>query len=140
MNDLTVDDFLKLDTHPEMLKSKYIIDENGNVQQATSLSGWSEWLGNPDTEKLRKVAYTSFGVGDDGVGIYVSTVFLGLDHGFPELLELYGTPLSEYKPTLWETMVFGSPLDGAMERYTCIENAKNGHMRMVERVVTTLIK
>ena len=52
----------------------------------------------------------------------VSTVFLGLDHGFG------GTPL------WFETMVFGGPLDQETERYTTYEAAETGHRLMVERV------
>lgn len=53
----------------------------------------------------------------------VSTVFLGLDHGF-------GTG----KPVLFETMVFGGPLDGGCERYADMRGAIDGHARWVERV------
>ncbi|PZR71766.1 MAG: hypothetical protein DLM66_00060 [Candidatus Dormiibacter spiritus] len=53
----------------------------------------------------------------------ISTVFLGLDHG-----------LGDYPPILFETMVFGGPLDGEMDRYSTWDQAEAGHEQMVERV------
>jgi hypothetical protein len=53
--------------------------------------------------------------------IYVSTTFLGLDHG-------YG---SQY-PVLWETMIFGGEHDQYQERYISLEAAQRGHKRAVE--------
>ncbi len=54
--------------------------------------------------------------------IAVSTVFLTYDHGWP------GCPL------LFETMVFGGPLDGRQERYGTWAEAEAGHAAMVRRV------
>lgn len=53
----------------------------------------------------------------------VSTVFLGLDHQYGD-----GPPL------LFETMVFGGPLDHEMNRYSTWNEAEKGHQEMVERV------
>ena len=50
-------------------------------------------------------------------------MFLGLDHSFGG-----GAPL------LFETMVFGGPLDGEQERYSTWNEAEAGHKLMVERV------
>lgn len=62
-------------------------------------------------------------VAQDFVGdIRVSTVFLGYDHGW------HGTPV------LFETMVFGGPLDGEQERYHTWEEAEAGHKIMLEKV------
>ncbi len=53
--------------------------------------------------------------------IMVSTVFLGMDHGWGSA-------------KLWfETMVFGTSIDGAEERYTTWEQAEKGHAKMVGR-------
>jgi len=56
--------------------------------------------------------------------VYVSTVFLGLDHRY--------TP--EGPPILFETLVFGLSADGdePQERYTTYEAAEAGHARWVE--------
>ena len=62
-------------------------------------------------------------------GKFVSTVFLGLDHGFS------GRNKPGYKPVLWETMVFPDDESGAdeyMERYTSYEDALEGHKRALE--------
>lgn len=59
-----------------------------------------------------------------GVDIVVSTVFLGIDHNF------FAGP-----PILFETMVFGGPCDGDMERYTTWDEAETGHAAMVERAL-----
>jgi hypothetical protein len=63
-------------------------------------------------------------IGDDTIdGVRVSTVFLGLDHG-------YGGS----DPVLWETMVFGGRHDNWMDRYTSYESALAGHNRVVEAI------
>lgn len=56
--------------------------------------------------------------------VHVSTVFLGLDHG-------YG---NDGPPILFETMVFGGPLDQQGDRYATVEAAEAGHERWVNRV------
>jgi hypothetical protein len=55
---------------------------------------------------------------------FVSTVFLGLDHSFGG------------KKHLWfETMVFGGPLDGEMDRYETWEEAEAGHDRILRKLM-----
>jgi hypothetical protein len=64
-------------------------------------------------------------VGDTTIGdVRVSTVFLGLNHQY----ESGGPPL------IFETMVFGGPLDDEMDRYSTEAEAEAGHVRMVDRV------
>ena len=53
----------------------------------------------------------------------VSTVFLGIDHQH-----------DDGPPHLFETLVFGGPMDDAMERYSTWADAEAGHVAMVERV------
>ena len=57
-------------------------------------------------------------------GTVISTAFLGLDHAFG----LQG------EPVLYETLVFGSELDGEMERYITLAEARRGHAEMVQKV------
>ncbi len=52
----------------------------------------------------------------------ISTVWLGLDHA-------YRPP-----PLIFETMVFGGPLDQEQVRYSTMVHAQAGHLEMVERV------
>lgn len=52
---------------------------------------------------------------------FVSTVFLGMDHGFAKLMGGDG-------PSLWfETMIFGTSMDQYQERYETWEEAARGH-------------
>jgi hypothetical protein len=57
---------------------------------------------------------------DEFQGCRVSTMFLGLDHNF-----LGG------EPVLFETMIFGGPLDGEMWRYATYAQAEAGHAEAV---------
>lgn len=59
--------------------------------------------------------------------ISVSTVFLGLNHNY------FGG-----QPILFETMVFGGPLDGEQERYETEAQARHGHVEMLRRVIEVL--
>lgn len=63
---------------------------------------------------------------DTVAGQLVSTVFLGINHRFGG--EMAGPPI------LWETMIFGGPLDGTQERYTSHAAALAGHERWRSRV------
>lgn len=54
-------------------------------------------------------------------GVRVSTVWLGLDHSFG-----FGPPL------IFETMVFGGPLDGEMMRYPTEAQAIRGHRQIAD--------
>jgi hypothetical protein len=85
----------------------YVID-GGVIREEPSLLAWGRWFARAD----RAVAKTKLAQGVD-----VSTVFLGIDHGFVD-----GKP-----PVLWETMIFGGPHDGWQDRYTSVEEARKGH-------------
>ena len=54
-----------------------------------------------------------------------STVWVGLDHDV----------LETGSPVIFETLIFSDDevLDGMMERYSTLEDAKEGHERMVEK-------
>ena len=86
-------------------------DRNGNP---ISFKQWAElW-----TPENKRVAFAR--VGD----VEVSTVWLGLDHGF--------NPAGP--PVIFETMVFGGPHSEDQERYCTEEDALDGHRRWVQRV------
>ncbi len=76
-----------------------------------------EWAKDFENREYQGVAR------DDFDGGYVSTVWLGLDHRYSES----GPPL------IFETMVFGGPLDGEQDRYSTESEAIKGHKEMVER-------
>jgi hypothetical protein len=91
---------------------KYIL-KDGVPVPCDDLLEWGRWM---QTAK-RHVAL-------DWIGdVKVSTVFLGLDHQFAS-----GPPL------IYETMVFGGPLDQNQDRYSTREEAEQGHQKMVELV------
>jgi hypothetical protein len=73
-------------------------------------------------KKPRHVAQTELGE----LG-YVSTVWLGMNHNFSG---------SGYPPIIFETMVFGGPLDQAQERYCTLEEAAEGHQFFVMRLTS----
>ncbi len=93
----------------------YTLDAAGNPRSVPTLIEWAKEF----EEKDRRVAYTKIGDAE------VSTVFLGLDHGFG-----HGPPL------LFESMIFweGHGLNADQERYTTREEALAGHEAMVTRV------
>jgi hypothetical protein len=95
---------------------QYTLDEAGKPVPAEDTIAWARWI--EQNPKARRV-------GDDTVGPYrVSTIFLGLDHGFGE---------SDVS-VLWETMIFavGTNVDNFMWRYTSLDTAKAGHAKAVE--------
>lgn len=76
---------------------------------------------------------------DEVDGVSVSTVFLPLDHGwgwYPD--EVGEEPPGDYRPLIFETMVFGGDLDGEEWRYATEEEAVEGHRRVVELVRLSL--
>jgi len=60
----------------------------------------------------------------DATPVVVSTVFLGLDHSV------------RGPPQLFESMVFGGPLDGTQHRYSTWEEAERGHKHLLAESVT----
>lgn len=97
-----------------MKSDKYILDETGNPVVEPDLIKWATWFENAK----RQIAK------DEADGVKVSTIFLGLDHNW-----------GDGPPVLWETMVFGGPLDQEQDRCSgSIEQAKEMHAKMVGRV------
>ena len=97
--------------------SRYFIMK-GNEIIPTDHIEWAAWFEGAD----RQIGSTTIGES------YVSTVFLGLDHSFG-----CGPPM------IFETMVFDGPLDGDMDRYSTLEDAKAGHNAMCTRVCAAQI-
>jgi len=95
--------------------TKYVLDADGHPQPEGDLLAWAQWMGTADNQVLKR----------EQVGhVRVSTVFLGLGHG-------WGTTDA---PLLFETMVFGGKLDGVCERYASRADALTGHAVVVARV------
>ena len=85
----------------------YILDNN-NKPVKSNITDCGNWLEENPERKAVKQEH----VGD----VFVSTVFLGLDHSFESAT-----------PILWETMIFGGEHDQYMDRYTSHEDALEGH-------------
>ncbi len=96
------------------MTDKYILVDKVPVAEP-DLFAWGRWLESGD----RKVASTMIG------DTRISTVFLGLDYNFHQ----------DGPPILFETMVFGGPMDEEMDRYSTWEEAEQGHNETVRRVV-----
>ena len=100
---------------------KYILNERGEPVEESDVLKWTKWYETREPDGNWIVDKTKVGESE------VSTVFLAIDHCFhfgPE----------PHRPILWETMVFGGPLDGEQERYRTRPEAEVGHASMVERV------
>lgn len=99
------------------LQTTYILDAKGNPIPEPDVLKWGAWFTKAD----RRVALTEL-----SNNIYISTVFLGLDHSF-----LFTGP-----PILYETMIFweGHDLHNDEMRYATREQALIGHEIMVKRV------
>lgn len=100
--------------------NNYILDEKN--QPVASKASW-EWMRENWHRKI--VGKTIF-----PNGTTVSTVFLGLDHGF-----------DKGAPVLWETMVFGAPEGSAyqeewQDRYTSYADAVAGHIEVVKALIS----
>ena len=74
---------------------------------------WAQWFETAERHVAEDVVE----------GFRVSTVFLGLDHGFRH----------RGPPVVFESMIFSPDGDAeAMERYTTWEEAEAGHARMLQ--------
>lgn len=93
----------------------YMLDDDGNVVQTTSLEEWGRWFEKADRRILVDEVRQS----------QISTVFLSVDHSFDEGEE----------PVLWETMIFGGPFDEFQWRYYSREDAIAGHERIKKMVM-----
>lgn len=96
------------------MSETYILDGDKRAVSEPDVIKWGEWL---KTAK-RRVAETMIGE------VRVSTVFLGINHAWRP----------DEPPALFETMVFGGPLDLEMDRYSRWDSAEEGHEAMCKRV------
>lgn len=88
------------------MTTNYIL-KNRTIYPCDDLMLWAAWM----EENERHIGDTQV---DD---IRISTVFLGLDHSF----------VDNAVPILFETMLFGGPIDQDCNRYEDIESAESGH-------------
>lgn len=104
------------------MSKRYTLTPSGVPVLEPSLTKWAQWFETAN----RKVGDDRRKVGD--VDIHVSTVFLGLDYSF-----------GGETPVLWETMVFGGPLDQEQERCSgSREQAEAMHHAMVHKAFNAI--
>ncbi len=85
----------------------------GHEPMAVDMLTWAKWIEKIDN---RKVALTEINNKCE-----VSTIFLGLDHNW----------FGDGPPILFETMIFGGPLNREGQRYATWEQAERGHEEWV---------
>lgn len=99
----------------------YILDNNHNPISKPVLEA-AKWIeDNPNRKVVKQDRFED----ENGVEIFVSTVFLSLDHA-------WNSPT----PVLWETMIFGGEHDQYQERYSSYKDALEGH----EKAITLITK
>jgi hypothetical protein len=92
----------------------YVLDKNNVPVKELDVNKWAKSVCDI---KKRRVAHTKVG------SKVVSTVFLGIDHGFG------GGP-----PVVFETIVFGGKYAESMQRYCTYQGAIEGHEEAVKLV------
>lgn len=101
----------------ELSKPRYYILRDLKLVQVGLLE-WAMWLENMQNS----IDHTTIGETN------VSTVFLGIDYNF------CFTDLPNHRPILFESMIFGGPLDQFQWRYSTLGEAKQGHAELVAAV------
>ena len=96
------------------MSEQYILDAQDRPIAEPDLCKWVRWMRGPE----RRVWQTRIGE------VCVSTVFLGLNHGYPG-----------GKKLLWETMVFGGSYHEFQRRYETCDEAMRGHIDTVNMVL-----
>lgn len=86
--------------NPENITGKYLLDYKGDPIPCSDLFEWASAL-----EACKKKWQLKDTVGK----LYISTVFLGLDHGLMGMFESDGDSRYIHVPILWETMIFDKP-------------------------------
>lgn len=89
---------------------RYILDKNGKPKPEPDLLKWADWFEDKNNRIIRQDRFGE---------ILISTIFLGLDHG-------WGGDV-----ILWETMIFGGKEDGLQWRYRSRKEALKGHAKAV---------
>ena len=94
-----------------------MLDKYNKKCEAITFEEWGKLVGDKDYKVIRQDTLPN--------GKWVSTVWLGIEHGFVE-----------GKPLIFETMVFPkrSDYDGRdMERYCTEQEAIKGHQKMMKK-------
>lgn len=106
-------------TTPSPLAGHFYILDSYNQPVPVEAGAWSVWFETAD----RTVARTTV-----APNVEVSTVFTGLNAGW-----------NSTTPLLWESMIFGGPLDGRQQRYSSRAEALTGHNALVSEAQTLTV-
>lgn len=93
----------------------YMLDDDGEPVPVADVLLWAAWFETAD--RVVKQDYDESAAGRVGL----STIFLGIDSDYT------GSGV----PVLWESLIFGTPLDGTMRRYTSRADALAGHAELL---------
>ena len=91
----------------------YLLDENKNPYKV-SIEEAVKLYDDPVMKLVKQDRY-------HGNEIFISTVFLGMDHGWGDREN------PNYKPLLFETMIFGGEHNDFQTRYHTYKEAVEGH-------------
>lgn len=112
----------------------FALNEDRDVVECKTMGEFmAQFSGDPmEFERRRIVAQTQ--VTPD---VRVSTVFVGIDIYYGLFGRLRPEPL---KPRVFETMIFGGPLDGDQRKHTSYAEAVRGHADAVLEVESALLQ
>lgn len=94
----------------------YVLDKNKRLRRATTKQ-WMRWF-------VQSGGSVRIGMTRISPRVGVSTVFLGIDR------RLFGIGR---RPLVYETMIFGGPLNGEQGRYSSWDDAEAGHRAAVRK-------
>lgn len=117
---LTLKQTIAMARHP--YTEQYVLDDDGDPVPVVDTIAWGMKMQTRHA-KFNLKHYCWFGFGVPSPFGSVSTVFLGLDHSF-----------GRSEPLLYETMIFGGPLDQEQWRYSNESEARAGHKNAVRLV------
>lgn len=100
--------------------SYYALSDDHEPVPVPDVGAWIVWVAQHPEAAI--VAQDFLTCGDARLG--VSTIYLGVDFLTP-----HGPP------RLWESQVFGTPLDGVMLRYVSLAAARAGHAQLLEQAL-----
>lgn len=101
---------------------------DGHTPVPCTIEEWGAMFNDPQS---RIVEQTRLNRPDEEHEILVSTVFLGIDHGFGSMGNI---------PILFETMIFNGRHSEFQERYATWDQAVEGHVRAVARANRMLVE
>jgi hypothetical protein len=117
------------------MRPYYILNDNNEAIPCDDHLFWAEWFQNRDRHvRLEEVVVEGCVRPNGGTSIAytVSTVFLGIDHGFN-----FSEDEGEYQPILFETMIFSTDESEWLNfqmRYRTWAEAEAGHEDAVRRL------